>query len=184
MTDKELAWNVKRWGIEFFGLQEHRLVHKEGRMQEINTNKTEMGQTLYTASAWRNPSSAATSGVGLVLGTTAQKLLLAVERVSKRIIKASFQGNPALTVIVAYTPTEGDGDENKVNFYRNFRKSLESVAQHNFLAVLGDFNARLGSDDALFTASPETSDNGRRLLEVMEEHQLLAANTLHTLRSC
>ena len=54
----------------------------------------------------------------------------------------------------------------------------ESVAQHNFLAVLGDFNARLGPDDALFTASPETNDNGRRLLEVMEEHQLLAANTL------
>ena len=94
-------------------------------MQEINTNKTEMGQTLYTASAWRNSSSAATGGVGLALGTTAQKRLLAVERVSKRIIKASFQGNPALTVIVAYTPTEGDGDENNVNFYSNLRKILE-----------------------------------------------------------
>ena len=127
LKTEELAWNVKKWGIEVCGLQEHRLVHKEERKREINTIKTELGQALYTASAWRNSSNAATGGVGLVLGTTAQKLLLAVER------------------------------------------ALESVAQHDFLAVLGDFNARLGPEDVAFTASPETNDNGSRLLEVMED---------------
>ena len=59
----------------------------------------------------------------------------------KRIIKAAFQGNPALTAIVAYGPTEGDDDENKVS---KLRQALESVTQHDVLAVFGDFNARLG----------------------------------------
>ena len=40
-----------------------------------------------------------------------------------------------MTAIVAYGPTEGDDDENKVS---KLRQALESVTQHDVLAVFGE----------------------------------------------
>ena len=44
---------------------------------------------------------AATGGVGIAIGKAAQKALISVEHISNRLMKASFQGNPVLCVIVA-----------------------------------------------------------------------------------
>ena len=40
------------------------------------------------------------------------------------------------------------------------------------LAVCGDFNAKVSSDTR-FSCHPETNDNGERLLDLIDEHQLL-----------
>ena len=55
---------------------------------------------------------------------------------------------------------------------------LIGVQRISDLAILTDANARLGKDVALFTYSGTTNNNGNRHLEVMEEHRLVAANTL------
>ena len=92
-------------------------------------------------------------------------------------MKASFLGNPALTVLVAYAPTETAEDVMKISFYRQLRSAVENVPAHNFLAILGDFNARFGPEDVPHTYNSFTNDNGMRLLEVLEDYQLQAANT-------
>ena len=86
-----------------------------------------------------------------------------------RGVKASFQGNPAFTVIVVYAPCEYADSTAKTEFYNNLRQTIEAVPRHHFLAILGDLNARLGPDDVLFTQ--QTNDNGRWLLDVMEGYQ-------------
>ena len=51
------------------------------------------------------------------------------------------------------------------------------MCQLNFLAILGDFSARLGLEDALYTYHDITNRNGMHLSEFMIEHQLFSANT-------
>ena len=63
------------------------------------------------------------------------------------------------------------------NYYDELSDIIRGVPAHNFLAVLGDFNARLGPEDAPFTLHDETNRNGKHLTEIMTEHGLLAANT-------
>ena len=121
---------------------------------------------------------AATGGVGIAIGKVAQKALISVEHISNRLMNASFQGNPVLCVIVAYAPCEYADDTDKADFYNKLHQMIEAIPHHHFLEILGDFNARLGPDDVLFTCNHQTNDNGRRLLDLMEDYQLLATNTL------
>ena len=136
-----------------------------------------MGYTIYTSSAWVNSVNAATGGIALVISREAQGLLISVDRISDRVMKASFLDNPALTVLVAYAPTETAEDVMKISFYRQLRSVIENVPARNFLAILGDFNARFGPEDVPHTYNSFTNDNGMRLLEVLEDYQLQAANT-------
>ena len=173
----EICNLLSQQGIEIYGMQETRWKHDEERRNEINNYPAAMGYTIYTSSAWVNSVNAATGGIALVIGRKAQGLLISVDRISDRVMKASFIGNPALTVLVAYAPTETAEDDMKTSFYRQLRSAIENVSAHNFLAILGDFNARFGPEDVPHTYNSSTNDNGLRLLEVLEDYQLQAANT-------
>ena len=43
-------------------------------------------------------------------------------------------------------PTMTYQDEEKDSFYENFKTIIRKTARHNKLIILGDFNARVGSD--------------------------------------
>ena len=148
------------------------------RRDDVNHYSAGLGYELYTASAWRNTVHAAIGGVGIVIGMVAQKAPIGVDRISDRVVKASFQGNSAFTVIVVYAPCEYADSTDKTEFYNNLRQTTEAVPRHHFQAILGDLNARLGPDDILYTHNEQTNDNGRRFLDVMEDYQLLATNML------
>ena len=63
-------------------------------------------------------------------------------------------------------------------FYSSLRSAIQQIPAHNFLVILGDFNTRLGPEDAPFTFHSSTSTNGEHLSALLLEHGLLAANTL------
>ena len=134
-----------------------------------------MGYTVYTSSTWVNSVNAATGGIAQVISSKAQDLLTGVNRISDRVMKTSFIGNPALTVLMAYAPTEAAEDDMKTSLYRQLRSAVENVSAHNFLAILGD--ARLGPEVVPHTYNSSTNDIGMRLLKVLEDYQLQAANT-------
>ncbi|KAK1901071.1 Craniofacial development protein 2 [Dissostichus eleginoides] len=104
--------------------------------------------TFITASAWRNEAQAATGGVGLMLGPLARKALRRVYHHTDRILIAEFSGNLVTTVIVVYSPTNVAPSEEVEKFYEDLATAVRDVPVHNFLAILGDFNARLGPEDA------------------------------------
>ena len=120
---------------------------------------------------------AAQGGVGLLLGQQARKALLKAKPSSQRIMIAEFDGNPKTTVIVVYAPTNCADEEEIERFYDDLRNALEDVPAHNFLAVMGDFNARLGPEDAPFTLHKATNRNGKYLADLLVEFDLVAANT-------
>ena len=90
-------------------------------------------------------------------------------------MKAQIRGNPAMTIIVAYAPTEIAKEKEKDAYSYQQRSAIKSVPLHDFLAILTDANARLGLDKVLHSYNPTTNDNGQRHIDV---YQLLAANTL------
>ena len=77
-----------------FAIQEHRRVHDEVIKYEQWDN-----YLIITSSAWRNSAQAAAGGVGFILNRTAEKSLCEVVFLSNRIMRASFSGNPASTIL-------------------------------------------------------------------------------------
>ena len=85
------------------------------------------GNYLITISAWKNSQNAATGGIGLLLYPKAKKALGEVSKISERVMKATFQGNPATTIIVAYSPTNRTDNEEEIEeFYNDLRESYRN----------------------------------------------------------
>ena len=171
---EELAHCVEERGVEILGVQEHRRVHTDHtiRYQRVG------GCTFISASAWRNDAQAATGGVGLMVSPRARKALRSVHQHTDRILVCEFEGNPVTTVMSVYSPTNTTPDEVVEEFYNELGAAIQRVPAHNFLVILGDFNARLGPEDAPFTFHSETNRNGGHLSALLTEHGLLATNTL------
>ena len=96
----ELIHQMDSYNISIVAIQEHRRVHSDELFYKHMDN-----HLIVTASAWRNNAQAATGGVGIVLNSAAEKVLCDVNKVSDRIIVATFAGNPKTSIIVVYSPT-------------------------------------------------------------------------------
>ncbi|KAJ4939860.1 hypothetical protein JOQ06_029296 [Pogonophryne albipinna] len=175
----ELAHCAEERGVEILGIQDHRRVHTDVRIVYRRVERC----TFITASAWRNEAQAATGGVGLMLGPLARKALRRVYHHTDRILIAEFSGNPVTTVIVVYSPTNVAPPEEVEKFYEDLARAVRDVPAHNFLAILGDFNARLGPEDAPYPYHDSTNRNGAYLTALLMEHELLAANTIFRKRT-
>lgn len=73
-------------------IQEHRFI-----LDDLVTKK----QTHGTCSAWKNSVNASTGGIGILISSTAYNALGSVEKISPRIMVATFNGNPQTTVATA-----------------------------------------------------------------------------------
>ncbi|XP_072025084.1 craniofacial development protein 2-like [Amphiura filiformis] len=93
------------------------------------------------------------------------------------IVIANFQGNPATTGIVTYCPTNVADEDAVENHYDSMRIAIESIPAHYLLIVMGDFNARVGLEDTKFTHHDTTHRNGKYLVELATEKNLIIANT-------
>ena len=69
------------------------------------------------------------------------------ERINDRLATMRMKGNnsPA-TFISAYAPTMAYSDQSKEEFYEQLDHAIQSVLHSDKLFLLGDFNARVGSD--------------------------------------
>ncbi|CAF4028768.1 unnamed protein product, partial [Rotaria magnacalcarata] len=87
-----------------------------------------------------------------------------------------FKGNPAITIIIVYAPTEDKSDIEKDTFYDDLEKCTQDIPPHNVLILAGDFNARIGIDShktnprviGKHTYHHSTDDNGNRLVNYCE----------------
>ena len=94
-----------------------------------------------------------------------------------RILISTFKGNHATSIIIIYSLTNSCEDKVIGRFYEELRGSIESIPQHNVLAIIGHFNARIGKDDGTFTYHQHTNRNGSLLLYIVNEKQLVVTNT-------
>ena len=169
----ELVYNTKKFEIDVIGIQEHRRVH-----EEILKHEKSEGYHLITASAWRNAAQAATGGVGVLLTGKAERAMRTVKAISDRILMITFNGNPATTIIVAYAPTNDQSNATASDkFYDDLRGAIDASLPHNFLSIIGDFNAKVNSDHMLYPFHDKTNANGVRLVDLVTEKSLFFAST-------
>ena len=88
-----------------------------------------------------------------------------------------LEGNPKATVICVYSPTNSSSQEDIESFYQTLSATIEQIPLHNFVTICGDFNAKLGPDEAFFTYNSETNRNGYLLKDLMNEFNLFSSNT-------
>ena len=108
--------------IDIIFIQEHRYTHSE----DIKYHDTGNGWTVATASTWKNSVNATIWGVGLLIGPRAQKSLNSIEKIHPRMMVATFNGNPRVTIISCHNHTNII-EETK---HRLLRWAILSCAQH------------------------------------------------------
>ena len=99
------------------------------------------------------------------------------------MISVHFQGKPfTITVIQVYALTT-NAEESEVEwFYEELRDLLELTPQKDVLFIIGDWNAKVGSQEipgitGKFGLGVQ-NEAGKRLIEFCQENTLVIANTL------
>lgn len=128
--------------------------------------------SFITTSAWRNEAQVATGGTGLFLSPWACVALHKDHHNTDRILIANFDGSPATTIMAVCSPANMAPVEEATKFYEDLTTAVRDVPAHNFLAILGEFNARLGPMDACFTLHKSTNRNGSHLAALFQEHPI------------
>ncbi|XP_063680045.1 uncharacterized protein LOC134815440 [Bolinopsis microptera] len=161
--------------ISVLAIQEHRVVHDE----EVKIERHKKGVHLITTSAWRNRAQASTGGVGFLLTKQAFNAVSLIKTYSKRCMLVSLDGNPRLTIISVYIPTESATVEEAEAFHDCLRAAVREVPSHHQILVIGDLNAhlsKLNGEDTGWYWHQVTNRNGHLLRDTLLEGELEATN--------
>ena len=169
----ELTAIANSCNIDVMSIQEHRFFHPDSDLEYLKQD----GYQLVTASATKNSTNATIGGVGILLSPRAQNNILRIEKISPRILVAEFNSNPTNTFIACYSPTNCSAESDADQFYCDLKAVIESIPAHNFVTIAGDFNAKVGTEDANFSFNPSTNRNGEKLLDLAEEFHLTITST-------
>ena len=99
------------------------------------------------------------------------------------MISLRLQGKPfKITVIQVYAPTS-NAEETEVEwFYEDLQDLLELTPKKDFLFIIGDWNAKVGSQETPGVTGKIGlgihNEAGQSLIEVCQENELVIANTL------
>ena len=90
------------------------------------------------------------NGVAIMVNKTVQNAVLGCNTKNDRMISVRFQGKPFnITVIQAYAPTSNAEKAEVERFYEDLQDLLELTPPKNVLFIIGDWNAKVGSQETL-----------------------------------
>ena len=123
-------------------------------------------------------------GVALILNKTAHRALIGYNPISSRLITARFHTQiGAVTVIQVYAPNTGDPDEVADEFYDELQHAVNTTPSSDMLVIMGDFNAKVGSDNENWQDNigkfgyGERNNRGELLLHFCASNGLFITNT-------
>ena len=170
----QIAKEMKRYGLDILGIS-------ECRWTGANKVKLATGQTVI----YCGDEEVHEYGVAIMLDQQAVNSLMEWTPISKRIILARFYSKyRRLTVIQVYAPHNDRDAEEKDQFYEELQETLDGCNKNDIIIVMGDLNARVGSDN---TGNERTmgrhgfgiqNDNGERLCEFGQLNGLVITGTL------
>ena len=146
--------------------------------KDIKYHETGNGWTLATASAWKNFVNATVGGVGILIGLRALKTLNSMKRKQRRMLTATFNGNPRATIISCNSRTNVSEETELVAFYDELSSLVCSISKHNQLVIGGDMNAQIGKNgNNKYSLHNMSNRNGQHLTDFMIENRLTCLNT-------
>ena len=178
----QVAREIKQYNICLLGLSETRWI-QAGQLR-LASRET----SLYSGHS--EEKAPHTQGVGLMLTSEAQHALIGWEPVSSRIITAKFatkktkKKNIKLNVIQCYAPTNDTEDEKKEDFYQHLQTVLDRVGKKDMTLIMGDFNAKIGSDNTGYEevmgkqGLGEMNENGEKFADLCSLNQLVIGGSI------
>ena len=99
------------------------------------------------------------------------------------MISVHLQGKPFnITVIQVYAPISNAEEADVERFYENLQDLLELTPKKNVLFIIGDWNAKVGSQETPGVTGKFglgiRNEAGQKLIEFCQENALVIANTL------
>ena len=159
----QIAAEMTTYNLSILGLCETRWI--ESGCIRLSTGQT----VLY--SGHEDSNAPHTEGVGFMLTPQAAKSLIGWNPVSSRIITARFHTKIGkATLIQCYAPTNEADDEVKTDFYERLQGVIDRIARKDLILLLGDFNAKVGSNNTSF----ETVMGKHGIGEMNENGELFA----------
>ena len=170
----ELTVSAVEHKIDIICIQKHRYTHTE----DIRYHETGNEWTLATVSAWKNSVNATVGGIGMLIGPSALKTLNNIERIQRRMMAATFNGNPRATIISCYSSTNFSEESELVTFNEELSSLVRSIPKYNLLAIGGDMNAQIGKNrNSKYSLHHTSNRNGQHLTDFMIENRLTCLNT-------
>ena len=88
------------------------------------------------------------NGIAIMVNKTAQNAVLGYNLKNNRMISVRFQGKPFnITVIQVYAPISNAEEAEVERFYEDLQDLLELTPQKDVLFIIGDWNAKVGSQE-------------------------------------
>ena len=95
------------------------------------------------------------------------------------MISVPLQGKPFnITVIQVYAPTSNTEEAKVERLYEDLQDLLELTPPKDVLFIIGDWNAKLGSQEIPGVTDGVQNEAGQRLTKFCQENALVIANTL------
>ena len=173
IIDREL----KRLNVDVAALQETRLADT-GSVSEANF--TFFWQGL-------RPEDRRLYGVvGFAVNNKLLKKISTPQGISERIMTMQLTTKSGtIHLISAYAPTLAAESEVKDKFYEDLQKAFKQIPEKEDVFILGDFNARVGSEQETWPTClghfgmGKMNENGQRLLEFCSNNHLCITNTFY-----
>ena len=166
---------LSRYDVDIAALSETRLPG-EGELSERGS-----GYTFFWSG--RGSEERREAGVGFAMKTSLVcKLASPPKCINDRLMTMRLPllaGKKYLNIISCYAPTMTNPDEVKSKFYEDLHSIIANIPSTDKLVILGDFNARVGCDDALWDGAigkhgvGRCNSNGLLLLQTCLEHYLV-----------
>ena len=88
------------------------------------------------------------NGVTIMVNKRVRNTVLGCNLKNDRMISVRFQGKPFnITVIQAYASTSNTEEADIARFYEDLQDLLELTPKKDFLFIIGDWNAKVGSQE-------------------------------------
>ena len=162
---------MARVNIDILGIGEL----KQSGNGEFNTN----GHYIY----YCGQESLRRNGVALIVNKRVRNAVLGCNLINDRMISVRFQGKPfSITVVQVYVLTSNAEEAEVERFYEDLQDLLELTPQNDVLFIIGDWNAKVGSQvirgvTGKFRLGVQ-NEAGEKLTELCQENALVIANTV------
>ena len=178
-----IAQELSRYNIDIAALSETRLADEGSVTEDLG------GYTFF----WKGYPQNENRIHGVAFAVRTALLRSCVENpvgISARLMKlrVPLTNSRYVTLFSCYAPTLTSTEEVKDDFYNRFDEEIRRVPSSDKLVILGDLNARVGSQNIAWSnvmgqhGMGKLNPNGHRLLSLCAQNDLFITNTAFQLR--
>ena len=171
----QVTAEMRRYNLHVLGVS-------ESRWTGTGRHKTSTGETvLYSGRG----DDLHREGVAVILKKGTEKSLMEWKPINSRLLRVRLRGKHINTTIIqCYAPTNDSDEDIKDEFYNQLQTEIESLPRHELKIIMGDLNAKVGSDNTNYERAMgregcgSMNDNGERLLETCTTYDYVIGGTL------